>query len=125
MSFYSKKAKSADKLIKKFGAPREMVMIQETATGTESAPGVPIETEHTVSGVEILKYLDSADGGTAIDERRRMIIMSTLLANGDAVTIPPIKGYKMQYDDYTWSIDAVAGVSPGGEVIVYKLEVSR
>ena len=125
MSFASEMAKMADEMLIEFGSPREMVFIKETATGTESAPGTPIETEYIVSAVEILKFLDSAEQGTMVDERKRRIVMSTTLANGDEVTVPPVSGDKMEYDGNRWSIDSVAGVSPGGEVIVYKLDVSR
>lgn len=118
-------AEMANELLIEFGAPREMVFIKETATGTESAPGTPIETEYIVNAVTILKYLDSAEHGTMIDERRRKVVMSTTLTNGNTVSAPPVSGDKMEFDSFRWSIDSVGPVSPGGEVIVYKLEVSR
>jgi len=125
MSFASEMAEMANELLEEFGGPREMVHISETDTGTDSAPGTPIETEYIVNAVSILKYLDSAETGTMVDERRRRIVMSTTLANGSAVTVAPVKNDKMEFDDYRWTIEAVGAVSPGGEVIVYKLDVRR
>lgn len=125
MSFASEMADMANELLIEFGAPREMVFIHETATGTESAPGTPTETEYSVTAVVKLKYLDTAEQGTMIDDRRREIIMSTKLTSGAALPVVPVSGDKMEFDEYRWLIEAVGAVSPGGETIVYKMQVRR
>lgn len=125
MSFASEMADMANELLIEFGSPREMIFIHETATGTESAPGVPTETEYIVNSVVKLQYLDTNEGGTMIDERRREVLISTKLTNGSALTVPPISGDKLEFDGHRWLIEAVGAVSPGGETIIYKLDVSR
>ena len=125
MSFASEMATMANELIAEFGSPREIYFVDETATGTVSAPGTPIQTEYRVNAVVLLKYLDTAEQGTLIDERRREVVMSTTLNDGTALAVVPVSGDKMRFDGYLWTIETVGAVSPGGETIVYKITVKR
>lgn len=125
MSFASEMADMANELLTEFGSPRTVVLTRETPTGTESAPGEPTRIDYEVIAVVKLKYLDTAERGTLIDDTRRELVMSTKMTNGLALPINPQSGDKITFDDHTWTVDAAAPVSPGGETIVHKLEVKR
>ena len=125
MTFASEMADMANELLAEFGSPRTMVLTRETPTGTESAPGIPIRKDYDVIGVVKLKYLDTVEGGTLIDANRRELVLSTKMVNGKTLPINPASGDKATFDDYSWTVDSAAPVSPGGEAIVHKLELVK
>lgn len=129
MSFASEMAEMAHELLVEFGAPRKVKLTSETPTGTESAPGIPRRKDYDVIAVIKLIYragfFDTAEQGTLVDDTRREIVLSTIMVNGVPLPVPPKSGDKITFDNYAWTIDAVGPVSPGGEVIIYKLEVKR
>ena len=123
MSFYSDMAKMAHGLLVAFGAPRELVLIRETPTGTSSAPGTPIRKECSVFGVVNADDLGSSVEGMILTNKR-VVILSTFSLAGVAIAITPAVGDKMRFDDMVWAVDACIPVSPGGTPIIYKLQVS-
>ena len=132
MTFYSKMAKTADKLINKFGKFREMELIREKPTGDDYDPDPPVRIRQKVLGVVRLKTvmedgsrLDNFQGGTLIDNNRRSVSLSKFDPDGRELIITPEMGDKLEFDGHEWTVEAAAGVNPGGETILYKLDVTK
>ena len=132
MSFYSKMAVMADKLLRTFGDVNEMLLIREVAIDSASSdPSPPIRTEYKVKGVSKLRYryLDTVESNSLIDENKRQLILSVYMADGTALPITPKSGDKAITQEegqaVTWRVEAGSAIAPGGVAILFKLEVSK
>ncbi len=126
MSFYTEMQDMADELLEEFGYSETVTLTQVELEDVDSdEPGNPITTDYKVKAVIQLRYLDSVEDNTIIDENRRGVILSTIMPDGRKLPVEPKTGFKLTFDGHTWTVDSGAAISPGGVPIIYKLEIVR
>lgn len=128
MSFYGRMQATADRLLRQFGEPREMVLERPADDGIGD-PWDPYAVDpavHDVVGVvptlnrSNIERLANTVGQGLVDANTRLVVIA---AKG--LEIEPAHGDTLVMDGERWQVLGVTPSSPGGIPLVYFLGVRR
>ena len=120
MTEYTQSIKNADKAIRKKG--RDICIERTEITTNASTPWiVPSETvsRHVTKGVFLDYSIAEIDGSLIQSEDQKVLIPSLNLG------LEPSTKDKIVDGEINWSIKSVKPLKPGGESIIYEVQVRR
>lgn len=116
---YSRLARSAKRLIDRFGGDLTFVVISQTANTDAWKPASTVPVEIVVTGI-VTREEDSYENGVLVHKGKEKI----LFYKKDTLFDPNLTG-QVKRGSEVWKFKNIKTVNPAGTVIIYTAEVER